>query len=416
VDAGTKGDELMPIPTLTTMPNAALPAGFRKKMPAGDERLSAAGIMFLAPDGKVLFVKRGGDGDHAGEWAFPAGRVEQDEEPADAARREALEKIGHLASWDLAPLHRETSPEGVDFSTFGQAVPALFDPILNEEHDEHVWAAPDEAPEPLHPGVAKLLAKFFQEEAAEPEHERSGAAARLEEIAGDWAAPEPSSDDAGALERQNAGLPPESGAMDGVIRVAFDESMRSFDEDGHMRVKVSNISKAQIRPYRGDEVPGWDEESKVHLLGLDPDETYMMFCPAEELAKSVKTWNGKPLLLIHKPSHADEHPVEETIGSVFNVDFADPYLRAALSVWTKEGIELIESEEQREISCGYHYDPIMEPGVFNGERYDGVMRNIRGNHVAIVEEGRAGPDVVVADSLIEHQWAVLEAALAETWP
>jgi hypothetical protein len=40
----------------------------------------------------------------------------------------------------------------------------------------------------------------------------------------------------------------------------------------------------------------------------------------------------------------------------------------------------------------------MTPGVFKGEPYDGVMRDIVGNHVALVTEGRAGDDVVVGDS------------------
>ncbi|NYM92270.1 DUF2213 domain-containing protein, partial [Salmonella enterica subsp. enterica serovar Typhimurium] len=35
----------------------------------------------------------------------------------------------------------------------------------------------------------------------------------------------------------------------------------------------------------------------------------------------------------------------------------------------------------------------------DGEPYDGVMRNIVGNHVALVGDGRAGPDCLVMDSL-----------------
>lgn len=42
-----------------------------------------------------------------------------------------------------------------------------------------------------------------------------------------------------------------------------------------------------------------------------------------------------------------------------------------------------------ELSCGYHmqYDPT--PGVYNGERYDGVQRNIRYNHLALCKPGTA---------------------------
>jgi len=42
--------------------------------------------------------------------------------------------------------------------------------------------------------------------------------------------------------------------------------------------------------------------------------------------------------------------------------------------------------------------PVMEPGEFEGQPYDGRMTEIQGNHLALVELGRAGADVVVADS------------------
>ena len=217
-------------------------------------------------------------------------------------------------------------------------------------------------------------------------------------------------DDTGAIERLLSGIPPASGAQD---RLAMDRaSVRSFDEDGRMRVAVTNISKSNICPYKGSEIPGWNEETKTHALGLDPEKVYKLLRAPDELAKSVKTWNGIQLLVIHRPVDSEDHGKEEIVGTTgTNAEFADPYLRNSLVVWTKEGIELIESNEQREISCGYHYEPDMTPGVFNGEPYDGIMRNIRGNHVAIVEEGRAGPDVVVADTIIEMQWDILEQAI-----
>lgn len=41
----------------------------------------------------------------------------------------------------------------------------------------------------------------------------------------------------------------------------------------------------------------------------------------------------------------------------------------------------------------------MTPGhTAEGVAFDGIMRNIAGNHVALVQEGRAGPDVFVSDS------------------
>ena len=46
---------------------------------------------------------------------------------------------------------------------------------------------------------------------------------------------------------------------------------------------------------------------------------------------------------------------------------------------------------ERDLSCGYSLDIDETPGVTpNGERYDAVQRNIRYNHLAIVQKGRAG--------------------------
>jgi hypothetical protein len=43
----------------------------------------------------------------------------------------------------------------------------------------------------------------------------------------------------------------------------------------------------------------------------------------------------------------------------------------------------------------------MTPGMYEGQRYDGVMREIQGNHVALVKSGRAGSDVMAADNKLE---------------
>jgi hypothetical protein len=52
----------------------------------------------------------------------------------------------------------------------------------------------------------------------------------------------------------------------------------------------------------------------------------------------------------------------------------------------------------REWSCSYRYRLELVSGVYNGEEYDGIMRDIQANHLALVEDGRAGSDVYVADS------------------
>ncbi len=49
-----------------------------------------------------------------------------------------------------------------------------------------------------------------------------------------------------------------------------------------------------------------------------------------------------------------------------------------------------------QLSCGYEVDVLEQPGVSpSGERYDAIQTNIRGNHVALVDVGRAGPTACV---------------------
>lgn len=184
-------------------------------------------------------------------------------------------------------------------------------------------------------------------------------------------------------------------ATDAALHIALDRaSVRDVDLDGRMHVGVSNISKANVCPYRGKEIPGYEE------LGLDEDEIYHLYRDPDELARAAPSFNRVQLLKRHIPVSADDHKPYDVIGTTgSDASFEYPYLRNSLTIWAQDAIDDVKSGEKRELSCGYHYIPDMTPGVSpEGEAYDGVMRNIVGNHVAIVEEGRAGADVVVGDS------------------
>ena len=54
-----------------------------------------------------------------------------------------------------------------------------------------------------------------------------------------------------------------------------------------------------------------------------------------------------------------------------------------------------------ELSSGYTNDLIIEPGIYNGQHYDAIQRNIRYNHVAIVHRGRHGHDVKLSLNSLE---------------
>lgn len=202
--------------------------------------------------------------------------------------------------------------------------------------------------------------------------------------------------------------------------LALDRSLRRKDADGHLHVEWSNISKANVCPYFGREIPNAAE------MGLDPERAYLLYRDPAELAAAASTFAGKPLLLHHKPVTSDDHPTELVIGSVGStVEWVAPYLRAPLSVWRQDGIDAIETDDeesqQRELSPGYRYTADMTPGTTpEGVAFHGRMRNIMGNHVTIVKEGRTGPDVIVADQapagLSDMRFKTFFTALAAAFP
>lgn len=197
-----------------------------------------------------------------------------------------------------------------------------------------------------------------------------------------------------AASTQTLTRPPQQNPADHVAALAFDrKSARSYDGFGRLHVSASHISKAVVNPYRGDEIPNSEE------LGLQPDRIYMLYRDPDELAKAAPTFNNLPILSRHVPVNVFDHKPELVIGSTgTDAAFNSPYLDNSLVLWSRDAIEAVEKELMKELSSSYRYRADMTPGSVDGVAFDGVMRDIVGNHVALVRDGRAGPDVVVGDS------------------
>jgi hypothetical protein len=184
------------------------------------------------------------------------------------------------------------------------------------------------------------------------------------------------------------------------MEIACDSSLknRHYEENGQLRIERTPISKATVNPYYGREIP------KAEELGLTPDRVYYLLRDPGELAKAAPSFKTKQLMFKHIAVSADDPKhlsIAGTIGS--DVEFVAPYLMADMCVWDVEAIAGIETDTVRELSCSYSYRADMTPGMYEGQRYDGVMRDIQGNHVALVKSGRAGSDVMAADNELEKK-------------
>lgn len=165
-----------------------------------------------------------------------------------------------------------------------------------------------------------------------------------------------------------------------------------------------NISKREPEGYlicKG--VPIARTGSQVYLaqelnLDGDPNKEIPVYRPEEEVFSkaTIASFEGMPV--------TDDHPEDGV--DVDNISYLQKghaqnirrgtgdeqnMLIADLIITDQTVIDEIMNDGKREISCGYEYELSEEDGKY-------YQRQIRGNHVAIVDRGRAGHRVCIKDS------------------
>ena len=111
--------------------------------------------------------------------------------------------------------------------------------------------------------------------------------------------------------------------------------------------------------------------------------------------ETIASFEGMPVTNDHPPEGVDigniralqkghAHNIRRGSGEESDLLLAD------LIITDPALIDLILEDGKREISCGYTYELCEENGQY-------IQRKIRGNHVAVVDAGRAGPRVSIKD-------------------
>lgn len=189
------------------------------------------------------------------------------------------------------------------------------------------------------------------------------------------------------------------------------DTARQLDSNGWYEIPANPLSRVGVFPYSGRQVG--DTEN--------PDKIYQILRPAEELGSQecIDSFKLVPWIDEHELLGAAERgltpPEKKGIHGVIgeNVFFKDGFLRGNVKMFSEKLSGKIESGDKKELSCGYRCNYDMTPGVFEGQRYDGVQRNIRGNHLALVKEGRMGPAVAVLDHHLTFTVDTKEAVMAD---
>lgn len=105
-------------------------------------------------------------------------------------------------------------------------------------------------------------------------------------------------------------------------------------------------------------------------------------------AESLASYKGKPVILTHEAGLVDVDNVQqEHIGTILSEGIQDgDNVRAQIVIHDAESLDY----GLRELSLGYTQTPEETPGIWNGQRYDAIQRDIRINHLALVQKARAG--------------------------
>ena len=72
------------------------------------------------------------------------------------------------------------------------------------------------------------------------------------------------------------------------------------------------------------------------------------------------------------------------------------YILANVVITDQDGVDWVKNQGRKELSLGYTVDLHPENGSYNGEPYDYRQKNIRYNHLAIVNQARAGGEARIA--------------------
>src|ERR1051326_1552849 len=171
------------------------------------------------------------------------------------------------------------------------------------------------------------------------------------------------------------------------------QSKRHEDENGYWLSADTPISKVGVYPYLGAELPDY--------LGLQPNKVYNVYRSADALSdpECIDSFLGVPFIDDHTwlGNHGMPAEKKSVQGVVLSKPyFENPYLKSDIKIYSRALQNKIKNGK-KELSPGYRAEYKLESGNFNGQSYDIVQYNLRGNHLALVAQGRTGPDVAVQD-------------------
>lgn len=150
--------------------------------------------------------------------------------------------------------------------------------------------------------------------------------------------------------------------------------------EGYLTVEVP-ITRPGVFPYRRS-------DGNVQMEAKLPDEIFSDL--------TIRSAKSKPVTDDHpnEPVTIDNYQQYAKGMSHTDAHVEDLKLYVSLTITDKELIEKIYNGKN-ELSIGFTSDVVAETGTYQGQTYEFVQKNIEINHIAVVDKGRAGPEVAI---------------------
>lgn len=167
-------------------------------------------------------------------------------------------------------------------------------------------------------------------------------------------------------------------------RATYAPTSREYTDEGFLRVP-GRVARSGIQQYLARD---------LGLTDRSPTEVINVYRPPEEVfsADSLASYRDADACNDHPTTMVNSETFRRvSVGHVSGPATQDgDYVQAVLIIKDAQAIKDIESGKV-ELSAGYDAEYIHDPGVTkDGEKYEFVQRDIRINHVALVDRARAG--------------------------
>jgi len=182
--------------------------------------------------------------------------------------------------------------------------------------------------------------------------------------------------------------------------------------------------KAEKASVRHDNMQGRDflvVPAVMMTEGVHRGSAGPLYYPAEELARSAEVWNSKPVVVYHPerngaPISANDPDIltKYKVGELLKTRWEDNKLKT--ECWLEESrirdvddrvLNALDEGTIMEVSTGLLVDQDTTSGEWNGEAYDGIARNHRPDHFALLPDKEGACSVADGAGLLRNALSTL---------